>query len=162
MASGAWRTFRDVGAIARTDLVNWDEFVRLAKETGGATCCYWTFRLARTVSGAELPAEVLRALRPPHPESMLRRIERHFILGLLPTSSTCPSVRLCHLVWRLGILPGRSGHGTARPWDRTHRFVRSAPGAGAPSTLRKFSRHLSGAGTWARYARAVLTGPFAS
>lgn len=153
MARGAWRTFRDLAAISGTGQVNWDRFIALARETLGATCCFWTLHLARSVAAIELPEPVLRSLRPPMTDLRLRTLERHFTLGLLPTAAACPSVRLRHLMWRLGMQPGRSGHGDALPWSGSRRnFHRAAsPGRRLTGAVGRLVRHASHAVHSPRY-----------
>jgi len=112
-----WRTFRDVKAlISRYDL-DWDGFVELARSHHAGTCCFWTLHLARELVGAHVPDEILKALRPRLPAVVLRTLERHFALILLPSATSCPSVTLRRMMWVAGILPRRSGHGTSRPWQ---------------------------------------------
>lgn len=156
MGGTGWRTFRDVAAIAATGEVDWDRFVPLAQETGGAACCYWTFALGRAAAGVQVPETVTRALRPRKPAAVLRRMERHFVLGLLPTPFGCPSLRLGRMVWQFAIRPEHGG--TAQPWDRNH-FFAAAPEAGPAPTLRqKVARHARRAPDWARYIGSVLGG----
>jgi hypothetical protein len=169
MQAGAWRTFRDVGAIVRTGQVEWDAFVRLAEETRGQSCCYWTFELGRVLAGVEVPERVLTRLRPPHGRLVHDRIRRHLALTLLPTESVSPSVRLNRWVWEAAILPGHYGHGAARPWAQEDRLVsgrRAAGGAapddaGRPEATPRESRWSAGlvkAGAYRRYLRTMLTG----
>jgi hypothetical protein len=113
----AWRTFRDVMTlISRYDL-DWDSFIKLARSHHAGTCCFWTLHLARELVGAPVPDEILKALRPPLPAVVLRTLDRHFALILLPAATSCPSVTLRRMMWVAGILPSRSGHGTVRPWQ---------------------------------------------
>ena len=130
MRFGAWRVFRDLRAITRAGEIDWDAFVRTAKATRAVTSCYWTFRLAHSAAGVEVPAEVDRALRPPLPAAYLRRLERHYLVNLFPAAPPCPSVRLDQTLWAFGMLPGWSGHGASRPWDRDESF--SLPRDAAP------------------------------
>ena len=130
MHLGAWRTFRDLAAITGpagasagaegraplAETIDWAAFVDLARQSRAVTCCYWTLRLARHVAGANVPYDVLKALRPTVPGFVLNSLERHYALELFPTESSCPSVRLSRRLWELGIAPGWSEHGTARPW----------------------------------------------
>ena len=157
MGLAAWRTFRDVAALSGRGLIDWPAFVALARESGGATSCYWTFRLARATAGVSLPSEVLDALRPSLPEAALRILERHYILGLLPTDASCPSVRLRNLMWRMGVFPGRLYGQSVRPWGRLRRLgTRSSPGA--PGTLQRVLPHLRHAASSPRYLWRVLRG----
>ena len=123
MATGAWRAFRDLDALLRTERVDWKEFTKLAKETRGGSACYWTFRLARTLAGISVPVWVERALAPPEPEFALRRLEQHFTYDLLPTENISPSLWLTYTMWRAGLRPRWSGHGRVRPWDRADELL---------------------------------------
>lgn len=157
MRSGAWRTFRDVGAIIETGQVDWGEFVRLARESRGGTCCYWTFRLAADMGGVTgIPAEVLSALRPPQPDFVMRRVERHFTSQLSVFDATCPSEALSRMVWVLGVMPERSGHGHVRPWDQLAE-MELEQNQGAAYRWQKMTHHLRNLGQWVRYARMMLT-----
>jgi hypothetical protein len=130
MQWGAWRALRDVTAIAARGEVDWPDFIALARETRGATCCFWTLRLARRLAGAAIPDRVCAALRPPGPGAILDALERHYTSNLFPSEPKCPSVRLANLLWAAGIRPGWSGHGTARPWHVSARW-RPAVGGGS-------------------------------
>jgi hypothetical protein len=112
---GAWRTFRDVKTLISSYDLDWDGFVELARSHRAETCCFWALHLARELIGARVPDEILQALRPPLPAPVLRTLERHFTLILLPSTTSCPSVRLRRVMWAAGILPRRSGHGASRP-----------------------------------------------
>ena len=116
MQWGSWRALRDVGAILERGEIDWQAFVALARDSQAATCAFWTLRLARRLVGATVPHPVLTALAPPRPEFLLELLERHYICNLFPSRSRCPSVRLANRLWEVGILPGWSGHGAARPW----------------------------------------------
>ncbi len=123
MQWGTWRTLRDVAAIVERGDVDWAEFVTLARDTRAGTCCFWTVRLTRRLLGAEVPDRVLASLRPPRPEWLLERIERHYVSNLLPSQDGCPSVPLAHRLWEAGILPRWSKHGLARPWHVCDRWM---------------------------------------
>lgn len=155
LTTGAWRTFRDLSMLLRSKRIEWDGFVALARESRGASCCYWTFRLAGAMAGVEVPASVMAALRPPGSEWALARVERHFAYYLLPTELLCPSVSVAHGMWRLGVRPGWSGHGRVRPWSRSE-DVAVAFGTERLSRGRLVLNHVRNARGWARYVRAVL------
>lgn len=156
MATGAWRTFRDLQMLVDTGRVSWGEFVAGARESRGASCCYWTLRLARALSAVTVPDDVLAALRPPLPAFALDRLEHHFAANLFPTEAVCPSVAMAYAMWRLGVRPRWSGHGAVRPWDRTDDLL--VDERERMSGARRLVAHVRNAGGWARYARAVLRG----
>jgi hypothetical protein len=152
MKFGAWRTFRDVRATLATEQVDWDAFVRMARDSRATTACYWTFRLAQVAADIRVPPEVERALRPPRPTAYLRGIERHYLLNLFPASQVCPSVQLDRALWDLGMLPGWSGHGDIRPWDQDADFLPP----GNASHPRAKQRRLQQLWQSTRYLRALV------
>jgi len=156
MATGAWRAFRDLHTLLGTGAIVWDDFVALARSSRGGSCCYWTFRLARELSGVRVPDAVLDALEPPIPAFALRRLERHFAANLFPTEPVCPSVAMAYTMWRAGVRPRWSGHGKVRPWDRTEDIL--FDDATRMSGPRRLAEHVRNAKGWARYARAVFAG----
>jgi hypothetical protein len=115
--SGAWRTFRDVAAMLSKYDLDWNAFVSLAHLHHAGTSCFWTLHLARELVGARVPDSALKALRPELPNVVRKALERHFTLVLFPAAASCPSVTLRRLMWEAGVLPRRSGHGDARPWQ---------------------------------------------
>lgn len=155
LRKGALRTFRDVGVLLATSVIDPAAFARAAARTQATTACYWTLRLARSLTGAAVPGELLAALRPALPEAVLRSCERHFAIVLFPEVGLgCPSVRLRRVMWSTAMRPGRSGHGESRPWDvlalrsedqgrHDPMTVGTGPGERVP-------------GWWRRYVRAVL------
>ena len=120
---GSWRAVRDSAAIIQPDRFDWTEFVRFARETRAATCCFWTLRVTRRVTGAPVPDDVLSSLRPPYPEFILDRLERHFVSSLFPSEDRCPSVWLTRWLWEVGVSPRWSRHGVARPWQVSERWT---------------------------------------
>jgi len=119
---GVWRTIRDLDVLSRASL-DWDAFVTAARDSRGATACYWTLHLAEVSASNAAPTQVLRQLRPPRSAYMLQAIERHFIRNLFPVEFACPSVTLDHALWELAVMPSWSGHGDVRPWDEEAEFV---------------------------------------
>lgn len=154
MSSGAWRTFRDLRAIMDAGDLDWDEFVVLARKSRGASCCYWTLRLAHNLVGVPVQENVLEALRPPMSESMLDRVERHFVYSLLPSEVICPSVFVARTMWRLGMRPRWSGHGSVRPWDRNEDLL--VGGIRPDSVGLRALNQLRNVKGWSRYVRSVL------
>lgn len=152
LRAGAWRTFRDLGALLSGPL-DADDALRAAQERTVQTCCYWTLRMARGLSGLVVPDRMLERLRPPLPEWGLAILERHFAVHTLPTDRSCPSVSVDRRMWRAAIQPSRSGHGARRPWDR-HRL--HAQGQRAVEMAATSRRDVMSANRWRRYFRAIL------
>ncbi len=116
MLTGGWRTFRDINALDDAGVIDWPRFLGNAESARGQTCCYWTLRLARHLTGLRVPEEVLEALRPPLPAAVLAKVERHLAHEILPSERICPSVRVRRRVWEIAFRPKWSGHGRVRPW----------------------------------------------
>lgn len=140
LRSAAWRTARDVDVLTGTGGFGWDAFLRRVEATGAAPFAYWTLRLAGTFAGAPTPPRVREALRPPLPDLLLDRLERHFTGELLATEPACPSIRLRQALWLLATRTSGGRSAGARPWSHTEDFV-SPPGAEGAD---------GGAGLWAR------------
>ncbi len=154
MSSGAWRTFRDIRALMAAGEPDWDAFVALARKSRGGSCCYWTLRLAHDLVDVRIPAEVLASLRPPLSDAMLARVERHFAYTLLPFEVPCPSVFVARSMWRLGVRPRWSGHGSVLPWERNEDLL---PGGSRPDSFaRRALNQLRNVKGWSRYVRSVV------
>lgn len=150
--TGALRTFRDVQAIIDGCNLEWDQFVDLADRHRATTCCFWTLHLARELIGAKVPDEVLTRLRPSLPGAVLRTLERHFTLILLPSSGDCPSVSLRRVMWTVGMLPRRSGHARSRPWE----VLALRPEDRAVREARLRTGKMKVSDRWARYWSSLL------
>lgn len=116
MLTGGWRTFRDINALDEAGVIDWPRFLGNAESARGQTCCYWTLRMARSLTGLVVPDEILEALRPPLPAALLDKVERHLAHEIIPSERICPSVRVRRRVWEIAFRPGWSGHGWVRPW----------------------------------------------
>lgn len=158
MQTGAWRTFRDVAAIVRTGEVNWDEFVRLAELTRGASCCYWTFDLAKMLGGLTVvPEPVLLRLRPPLARILRERLRRHLALMILGSGSASPSVKLDRFIWEAAIMPDYYGHGSTRPWVQGDRMITGSQTKLPPPRTGRLMAQLHKVGAYTRYLRTMLT-----
>lgn len=156
MAKASWRTFRDLHQILTHTPPDWDVLIAQATAARAGTACYWTLRLARSLAGVAAPIHVMRRLRPPRPEGVLRILERHYIASLFPTNpASCPSVRIARLLWSAGMAPRWSGHGRARPWHQGERWA-EAVGADRPLLLERVRGHVARSARWARYLAALL------
>jgi hypothetical protein len=143
MTFGAFRTLRDVERIVARNALDWNELVRGARASRGATCVYWTLRLARDLAGVGVPTAVLDQLAPRLPSRVLRSLVRYFAEHALPNPDLIVnSVALSRAMWRLGVRPRSQGHGGSRPWLDTQEWVRVPGGGGmrkAPaSAARRF------------------------
>jgi hypothetical protein len=142
MTFGTWRTLRDVERIVASNALDWNEVVARAKAVRGATCCYWTLRLARDLAGVTIPESVLHALSPRLPESILRRLTCYFAQQALPTPGAgISSVSLSRALWTLAIRPRSQRHGPSRPWLDTEEWVRG-PDGGMHNARRSGTRRL--------------------
>jgi hypothetical protein len=129
MTFGAWRTLRDVERLAASGELRWDRFVEMANAARGATCCYWTLRLARELVGADVPDHVLDSLAPLLPARVLKSLTVYFATQALPVQSTVSrSVSLSRALWLLAIRPRSQGHRGSRPWLDTEEWIRDADG----------------------------------
>jgi hypothetical protein len=141
MTFGAWRTLRDVERIVATGEPDWSVVVQKARACRGATCMYWTLRLARDLAGVEVPPHVLEALAPRLPATVLRMLTRYYAVHALPNpDAIVSSVSLSRTLWSLGIRPRSQGHGRSRPWLDTEEWVRGPEGmrSGRTSSARRF------------------------
>ena len=157
MEDKAWLSFLDIAAYVQHGGVDWDEFTGLAFATRADTCAYWTLRLAQSLSKIPVPSRVLLKLKPPLPESVLLRLERHYSMTMFPTDKYCPSVWLNDKLFRVGLNRGKHV-------VEMHEFV--SPDAGttdeaqakAPGFWTLLKNHLVSWKRWARYARMTLIG----
>ena len=125
MTFGAFRTLRDVERIVGRSAVDWPALVSSARVARGATCCYWTLRLARDLAGVSVPAEVLGELAPRLPSRVLRSLTRYFAEHALPNPDLIiSSVSMSRALWSLGVRPRSQGHRGSRPWLDTEEWVR--------------------------------------
>ncbi len=127
LARGLGRTVRDVSAVIAATPPDWNVVVRRAEAGRAASTVYWTLRLARSLGGAAVPAEVLAQLRPARPSWLLDRLERSFVEAALFRS--CPYPRILEAFWNLAIDPRGSGHGSHRPWGVDEQFRAAVEGS---------------------------------
>lgn len=158
MGSAAWRSFHDLGRLIERAAPDWDIVVREARAARAVTACYWTFRLAKTLAGVPVPDDVLKQLKPPRPEAVLKLIERHYAATIFAFSpAPCPSVRITQWLWSAGMAPRWSGHGSVRPWHRGEMWG-TVQGTGQLLPLRdRLKGHLDRGTQWSRYASTLLS-----
>jgi hypothetical protein len=141
MTFGAFRTLRDVERIIAASPIDWTVLIQKARKARGATCCYWTLRLARDLAGVDVPPEVMSELSPRLPERMLRALTRYYAEHALPNPDhIVSSVSLSRALWTIGVRPRAQGHGPSRPWLDTEEWVR-VPG-GMRNTRTSATRRL--------------------
>lgn len=155
---GAWRAFRDVHTLAAGGSIDWGEFTRLAKASGGAAAAYWTLRLARACGITDVPTDVEAALRPGLVEPLCAVLDRHFAGQWYLSNEPCPSNWLERQLWRLAM--GRLGtaRGHTMPWVRGPVFPPPRMSREAETSPGKLLRHLTSVGSYARYFRRVVLG----
>jgi hypothetical protein len=144
MTFGAFRTLRDVERILERGPFDWQALVRTARGARGATCCYWTLRLARDLAGVDVPPDVLAALGPRLPARVLRSLTHYFAEHALPNPDLIlSSVSISRALWSLGVRPRAQGHGGSRPWLDTEEWVRIPGGMrnARTSAARRFLQH---------------------
>jgi Uncharacterised nucleotidyltransferase len=148
MQWGSWRALRDSAAIIQLGGFDWTEFVGFARATRATTCCFWALRLTRRLTGATVSDDVLASLRPPYPEFIIDRLERHFVSSLFPSEDQCPSVWLTRRLWEVGVSPRWSKHGAARPWQESERWTAASP---PPKSVQASARAVT---WWFQHIRA--------
>ncbi len=156
MRSGAWIAFRDVRTLIENGAVDWGEVVEAAHAARATSCCFWTLQLARNLTGAPVPEDVLESLRPPISAPTRAVLERHLTHEAFAAEAVCPSRAVSRWLWDQAIQPRWSGHGEVRPWRRQIAFPNRD---GASEPLRGWSlisHHLQNGAVWARFARVLL------
>jgi hypothetical protein len=147
MTFGAFRTLRDVERIVGRGEVDWPKLVTASRAARGATCCYWTLRLARDLAGVAVPSDVLSALSPRLPDRVLRSLTKYFAEHALPNPGLIlSSVSISRALWTLGVRPRSQGHRGSRPWLDTEEWVRVPGGMrnARTSAARRFIQHSFG------------------
>jgi hypothetical protein len=156
MRAGAWHAFRDLGELERAGMIDWPQLVRLATRTRASTCCYWTLKLARTMTDLAVPDFVLDALAPRISKPLLERLEYHFVNLLVRRDATRLPLRLDRALWSLAVQPLRQGHGNARPWtvsaERKAALLRQSPG----SSRERIVRHVAQVARSSTYIARLL------
>ena len=149
MTFGAWRTIRVIALVTQGSAFDWDAFVRAAIAARARTSCYWTLRLAQTLSGVRAPAGVLERLAPPTPRFALGALERHFIATIaVGERAPSPSVKVTRLLWISAMRPKWSGHADPGRWDPENKWA-AAYGLKSTETLpARIARHFAHLGEW--------------
>ena len=151
LASGGWRTLRDLQTLSVRGGLSWDALVASARAAGAATCCYWPLALGRTAGVLDVPEPVLRSLQPRLPASVLGLLTRHFLLQLFSPEVSCPSARLRRSLWTMAVQPSTRGAGAARPWSGNERFARFGWAGPAQTRAQRVA-------AWSSYLRAAVAG----
>lgn len=156
LQSGLARTVRDVATVVAAQDLDWDAFARLARDAKAATSVYWTLALTRDLAGAEIPREILDALRPHQPRAVTAALQRAYIMSAL--FGLCPSIQLEQALWSAGIQPDRSGHGSFVPWQTNDRFKNAFGVAEKVPLVRRLWTSARRVPSWLRFARVVVGG----
>jgi hypothetical protein len=155
LSRGLARTVRDVCAVIAAAPPDWADVARRATAARAGSSVYWTLRLARSLGGAEVPAEVLEDLRPFRPNWLLNALERSFVEAALFRS--CPYPRILEALWGLAIDPGGSGHGSFRPWGADEQF-RAEVDLPVEPERRRFTHRLARIPAGLGYLSRVVSG----
>jgi hypothetical protein len=115
--TGGTNAFRDLHAFERTVGFSWDAYVSVANQTRSQTACYWTLRLAKSLTGLAVPEEVLTMLAPNISEPLLCVLERHFVQLVLRSDHACPSATLRHRLWAFALQADGTRLNDAQQWD---------------------------------------------
>jgi len=127
--------FIDIAMIVRGTALDWRTFVDRAREWRAERCVFLTLEMARVLVGAEVPAEVLAALRPADFDSDILRaaidvVRHHHPRGYQPTgivSEIIVDVLFGH-GWRS--IPGRFHRRFLRTPERRTQWRGSSDGVG--------------------------------
>jgi hypothetical protein len=150
--TGGTNAFRDLSAIERTAGFSWKKFVALARQTGSETCCYWTLRLARSLTDLPVPENVLTELAPNLSEPLLSVLERHLSQLVLRSPRACPSATLRHRLWAFALGTDGTKVDEALQWDAA---VRKNPPRPTPRVRRVLS-HVRRIRAWSLYVTSML------
>ena len=154
--SGAWSTIRDIATLVERGAISWPTLVETARRTCAEASCYWTLRLARRLAGMSVPDETLEALRPPMGESVMRRLESHFVHLLLRDDRACPSVAMRRRLWWIAMQPGADARVDEREWRRTPRAAPDGVARRVFDTVHSMTRHALRAPRWTRYVASLV------
>jgi hypothetical protein len=152
-SGGRLNVFRDLAALNGAGLLSWSALVEAAHRTRSETCCYWTLRLARALTGLPVPNQVLAELSPPLGERVLSVLEQHISQLVLRSDHACPSVGLRERLWALALQVKRP-----RPVELARWRVSTETDSPGPfrGPLRRVGTHLLRAPLWSRYVASLL------
>lgn len=154
MLFGAWRAFRDVGALAG-GAMDWDRFLAEARRNRAESACFWTLRLSERLAGVALPTEVMATLRASTSARWIGVCERHAAREIFPSGDGCPSQWLRRRLWEMSIRPDDSGHGSARPWLLDDMAPENVDPEQREGGVLRAARQLPRLGAWFRYLSAL-------
>jgi hypothetical protein len=150
--SGGMNAFRDLAALESSGNFSWTRFLEVAQQTRAEACCYWTVRLAQSLTGLAVPEEVLTKLSPPLSEPFLSLLEEHFSQLVVRSEHACPSVTLRYRLWAFALQTGSSVHEESLQWDAE---VRASPRRRA-RPLRRIASHVQRVRRWSLYLTSLL------
>jgi hypothetical protein len=154
--SGGLNAFRDLAAMRAMGLLSWEELVEVARRTRTDAACYWTLRLARSMTELPVGDDILAALRPSLSERVLTVLERHFTHVILRDDSACPSVTIRNRLWALALQAGRYPRTDPFNWRLADAPNPEEPATPALAAIRRFGLHFRRAPRWSRYVASLL------
>jgi hypothetical protein len=149
--TGGTNVFRDFGALERSVGFSWERFVSLANQTGSETACYWTLRLAKSLTGLAVPDGVLATLAPNISEPLLCVLQRHFAQLVERSERACPSATLRHRLWAFA-LQTEATRANEVQWDAPVK-ENASPTVRA---LRRLPSHLRRIRAWSLYVTSMF------
>lgn len=154
---GRLNVFRDLAALHSSGTLSWDKLVTTAHRTRSETSCYWTLRLARSLTQLPVPDSVLAELSPALNERTLSVLERHISQLVLRSNYACPSVVLRDRLWALALQVKRPDRVEPAHWEISAATAsRRFPG----ESVRRVGAHLLRLPRWSRYVASLIPTAF--
>jgi len=150
---GRLNIFRDLAALSAADTFSWQAMVDAARRTRSEACCYWTLRLARSLTSLAVPDDVLAELSPPLGERLMSVLEHHISQIVLGSDCACPSVGLRERLWALSLQVKRPRPVEPGRWKQM-RDMDSRDSL--PGPIRRVGSHILRAPLWSRYVASLL------
>ncbi len=120
LESGTWKALRDTGLLVTRPELQWDQVVRTARQAKAESTLWWTLHLATEWGNVPVDPDWLETLEAPTPKPIIALVRKHYAQMFAPPSrAPRPPVKIRQLIWEAALRPGRSEHGTIRPWART-------------------------------------------
>lgn len=154
--SGGLAVFRDLAALRESGAIDWARFVEVARATRAETCCYWTLRLARSLTGLDVPDPVLAQLAPALSDRVLSMLERHLSQLVLRARHSCPSVVLRQRLWAIALWAVNPGSVAAPPREWNDVPMRASRQRPMLAAAQRLGEHVRRVPRWSQYFVSLL------